>query len=198
MFEWDRNNLRKIRTHRIKPDEAEQVLLNDPIPIYEQHVGGELRFVYYGESNRGRLIAVVVTERGERLRVITAYDLDAGQRRDYHLRRSQRGVKAKMDRKMSEIPKFRNESDEADWWASRAGKAYVKKKAAAAQSEGKAARGSTLVAQMNRKSSVQIAIRLPQTDLAQARKLAERKGLGYQTLLKMLVHEGLSREARRG
>jgi predicted DNA binding CopG/RHH family protein len=39
---------------------------------------------------------------------------------------------------------------------------------------------------------------LPQTDLAQARKLAERRGLGYQTLLKMLVHEGLSREARRG
>jgi predicted DNA binding CopG/RHH family protein len=50
---------------------------------------------------------------------------------------------------------------------------------------------------MNRKSSVETAIRLPQTDLAQARKLAERKGLGYQTLLKMLVHEGLAREARR-
>jgi hypothetical protein len=29
-------------------------------------------------------------------------------------------------------------------------------------------------------------------------KLAERKGLGYQTLLKMIVHEGLAREARRG
>jgi hypothetical protein len=45
---------------------------------------------------------------------------------------------------------------------------------------------------MNQKSTVQITIRLPQ-----ARKLAERKGLGYQTLLKMLVHEGLAREARR-
>jgi predicted DNA binding CopG/RHH family protein len=45
---------------------------------------------------------------------------------------------------------------------------------------------------------VQIAIRLPEADIAQARKLAERKGLGYQTLLKMLVHEGLVREGRRG
>jgi predicted DNA binding CopG/RHH family protein len=44
----------------------------------------------------------------------------------------------------------------------------------------------------HQKSGEQIAIRLPQSDLAQARKLAERKGLGYQTLLKMLVHEGLS------
>jgi addiction module HigA family antidote len=34
-------------------------------------------------------------------------------------------------------------------------------------------------------------------DLAQARKIAERKGIGYQTFLKMLLHEGLVREARR-
>jgi predicted DNA binding CopG/RHH family protein len=45
---------------------------------------------------------------------------------------------------------------------------------------------------------VQIAIRLPEADLAQARRIAERKGIGYQTLLKMLVREGLVREARRG
>jgi len=45
---------------------------------------------------------------------------------------------------------------------------------------------------------VQIAIRLPAADLAQAREIAERKGIGYQTFLKMLVREGLVREARRG
>lgn len=54
------------------------------------------------------------------------------------------------------------------------------------------------VAMLNQKRSVQIAIRLPEADLAQARKIAERKGIGYQTLLKMLVHEGLAREAARG
>ena len=89
MFEWDRYNLRKIRAHDIKREEAEQALLNDPIPIYEQYVEGELRFVYYGETNAGRLTAAVVTERADRLRVVTAYDLDAGQRRDYHTRRMQ-------------------------------------------------------------------------------------------------------------
>ena len=103
-----------------------------------------------------------------------------------------------MNRKIPVKPKFKGESDEADWWASRAGRGYVKQKAADAETEGRKARGSSLVAKMNRKSSVQIAIRLPRADLAQARKLAERKGLGYQTLLKMLVHEGLAREARRG
>ena len=89
MFDWDRNNLRNIRSHRIKPEETEQVLLNDPIPIYEQDVEGEQRFVYYGETNAGRLLAVIVTERGESIRVVTAYDLDAGQRHEYLKRRTQ-------------------------------------------------------------------------------------------------------------
>ena len=88
MFGWDRNNLGKIRAHRIKREETEQALLNDPIPIYEQDVEGERRFVYYGETDTGRLLAVIVTERGESIRVVTAYDLDAGQRRDYLNRRA--------------------------------------------------------------------------------------------------------------
>ncbi len=88
MFDWDRNNLSKIRVHQIKQDEVEQVLENDPIPIYEQDVEGERRFVYYGETNAGRLLAVVVTERGERIRVVTAYDLDRSQKRDYLNRRT--------------------------------------------------------------------------------------------------------------
>ena len=87
MFEWDRHNLRKIRAHRISRGEVEQALTNDPIPVHEQDVQDEPRFVYYGETNAGRLLAVVVTERGNDIRVVTAYDLDAGQKRDYLERR---------------------------------------------------------------------------------------------------------------
>ena len=101
-----------------------------------------------------------------------------------------------MGRRSLEMPKFKNESDEADWWASPAGRAYVKEKSSQARSKGAKPAGSRLVSKLNRKS-VQIAIRLPEADLAEARKMAGRKGIGYQTLLKMLVHEGLAREARR-
>ena len=101
-----------------------------------------------------------------------------------------------MNRTTPKTLQFKSESEEADWWASPAGREYVKQKSANTRLEEKA-RGSSLIAKMNQKRSVQIAIRLPQADLAQARKLAERKGLGYQTLLKMLVHEGLARETRR-
>lgn len=53
------------------------------------------------------------------------------------------------------------------------------------------------MSKLGRKSSVQIALRLPSPDLDRAREIADRKGIGYQTLLKMLVHEGLRREERR-
>lgn len=71
---------RKIRAHRIRPEEAEQGLWNSPILIYEQDVEGELRYIYYCETDSGRLLALIVVERGERVRIVTAYDLDAGQK----------------------------------------------------------------------------------------------------------------------
>jgi hypothetical protein len=67
-----------------------------------------------------------------------------------------------MNKQPSEVPKFESESDEADWWASRAGRAYVKQKSTESKSTGTKVKGSSLVEQMNKKSSVQIAIRLPQ------------------------------------
>lgn len=87
MFEWDRNNLRKILAHGIGREEVEEALANNPIPVYQQDVAGEERCVYYAETGAGRLLAVVFIERGDRIRVVTAYDLDAGQRRDYLQRR---------------------------------------------------------------------------------------------------------------
>ena len=102
-----------------------------------------------------------------------------------------------MSRKTLEMPKFKTENEEADWWASPEGRAYVKQKSAEARLKRAKVAGSSLVATLNKKTSVQIAIRLPEADIKEARKIAGRKGIGYQTLLKMFVHEGLRREARR-
>jgi hypothetical protein len=99
-----------------------------------------------------------------------------------------------MPKKLEKIklPKFPNEGAEAEWWASEEGRAFLKQ-----QSPVPKKRGSLLVSELGRASTVQIALRLPSPDLAKAREIAERKGIGYQTFLKMLVHEGLQREARR-
>jgi predicted DNA binding CopG/RHH family protein len=98
-------------------------------------------------------------------------------------------------KKTIQPPAFANEDEEATWWASRQGREFLKKKSAQPQKQ--VTKGSLLVGQLNRRASVQIALRLPGPDVLKARELAARKGIGYQTLLKMLVHEGLRREARR-
>jgi predicted DNA binding CopG/RHH family protein len=103
-----------------------------------------------------------------------------------------------MKPKLTYMPKFKSESEEADWWASSEGREYIKQRSAAARSNHVTIKGSALLANVNKKKSVQIAIRLPETDLARAHEIANRKGIGYQTFLKMLVHEGLARESRRG
>ena len=102
-----------------------------------------------------------------------------------------------MKNKPIDMPKFANEAEEADWWASRQGREFAKQKSAESLKKGAAPKGSRLVGQLNRTPTVQIALRLPEPDITKAREIASRKGVGYQTLLKMLVHEGLSREARR-
>jgi hypothetical protein len=47
------------------------------------------------------------------------------------------------------------------------------------------------------RQSRNITIRLRLDDLERARALAERKGIGYQTYMKMLLHEALERESQK-
>lgn len=102
-----------------------------------------------------------------------------------------------MNRKLqaTRAPEFHSEADEAKWWASAEGREFLKQRSAAGISDSR--KRSPLVANLTRASTVQIALRLPAPDLATARKIAGRKGIGYQTLWKMLAHEGLEREAKR-
>ena len=88
MLEWDRHNRTKIKAHRLDTAEVEEALTNDPLLVYQQDADGESRYVYYGETARLRLLAIILTERRGKIRVITAYDLDAGQKRDYLERRA--------------------------------------------------------------------------------------------------------------
>lgn len=79
--------------------------------------------------------------------------------------------------KKSGFPKFANEQAEAKWWASIAGREFLKRQAAGG-SPGR--EGSKLVSKLVRATSVQIALRLPSPDLAKAREIAARKGIGYR------------------
>ena len=73
-FEWDRGNLTKNpQSHRIDNDEAEEVFLRSPLVADTTRAAdGEPRWFALGPSERGRVLRIVFTVRGRKLRVISA------------------------------------------------------------------------------------------------------------------------------
>lgn len=95
------------------------------------------------------------------------------------------------------IPKFKSEADEAAWW-------YAHREETARWMEEAVATGQTTAlseilqhARRRAGATPTVSIRIAPEDIARARGLAEKKGLRYQTYLKMLLHEALEREQRR-
>src|SRR5271168_2218349 len=86
------------------------------------------------------------------------------------------------------IPEFKTEGDEARWWAENQEPLAQHFKRAAV--EGKLGRGTVA----RRGNTPTTTIRLDPEDIAKARSHAERKGLKYQTYLKMLIHQALREE----
>jgi uncharacterized DUF497 family protein len=72
-FDWDTENTNHLKLHHVRRTEAEQVLRNDPIAVQYQEHGGEERVLVLGQTNAGRLLALVYTERKTKIRVVTAY-----------------------------------------------------------------------------------------------------------------------------
>jgi predicted DNA binding CopG/RHH family protein len=96
------------------------------------------------------------------------------------------------------IPKFESEAEEAEWW-------YQHREETAQWMEEAAAAGQTTAlanvlerARQRAGITPTVSIRIAPDDISRARALATKKGLRYQTYLKMLLHEALQREERAG
>jgi uncharacterized DUF497 family protein len=83
IFEWDSFNIRHIAEHGVTPEEAEQVLRNDPIDGGVQEHEGEERYVELGITDAVRILVVITTMRGTKIRVCTAYPASPGDRTFY-------------------------------------------------------------------------------------------------------------------
>jgi predicted DNA binding CopG/RHH family protein len=80
---------------------------------------------------------------------------------------------------------FANEAEEASWWESHEDELLDEFKRAAA--EGRVGIGTVA----KRVALPSTTIRLDPDDIAKARVQAEKRGLRYQTYLKMIIHEAL-------
>ena len=82
-FDWDDGNLKHLARHKVTVEEAEQVLLHDPVEIDYQVVDGEERFAAVGMTAPGRVLTIIWTDREGLVRVITAFDSSADDRAVY-------------------------------------------------------------------------------------------------------------------
>lgn len=77
IFEWDRANLDHIARHGVTADEAEQVVLGDPLDIEMQVAepdNSEERLLQLGVTAKGRILQLLTTWRDGKVRVISAWD----------------------------------------------------------------------------------------------------------------------------
>lgn len=85
-FEWDAGNSAKnwLR-HEVQQAEAEQALLNTPLVVNltTKHGATEARYIALGQTDAGRLLTVVFTIRGSKIRVISARAMSKPERKIY-------------------------------------------------------------------------------------------------------------------
>jgi uncharacterized DUF497 family protein len=72
-FSWDEENIGHLSRHQISQAEAEQVIFNRPVDLESQLRNGEKRLPHIGETDAGRILVVVTTMRGKKIRVVTAW-----------------------------------------------------------------------------------------------------------------------------
>jgi len=96
------------------------------------------------------------------------------------------------------VPKFSTEAEEADWWYRNRARISRDLKAAAKAGELKVLTREALRQRLKAPpNSKNITIRMHENDIERVRRLAQRKGIGYQTYMKLLLREALDREERK-
>ena len=88
------------------------------------------------------------------------------------------------------LPEFASEAEEAKWWFDHQDETLADFEQAS--TEGRLLRGTA--AKVGGLPTT--TIRLDPVDIEMARTQAEKKGLKYQTYLKMVIHEALLKEAK--
>jgi len=86
-------------------------------------------------------------------------------------------------------PEFKNEKEEAEWYDMHQDELLAQFEQAA--KDGTLGRGTLA----RRAQTSATSIRLNTADIELAKAFAEKRGIGYQTYLKMIIHEHLMQEA---
>ena len=95
------------------------------------------------------------------------------------------------------IPTFASEAEEAEWWYNHRDELTKIFADAAARGELRTGSAARLARERSADITPTTTIRLDPEDISRARALAAKRGLRYQTYLKMLLHEALEAEEKK-
>lgn len=84
-FDWDEGNAEKNRKHSVEQVEIEQVFFDPDLLIVPdfKHSRVEHRSIAYGTTQTGRVLTVVFTVRGRKIRPISGRDANRKERERY-------------------------------------------------------------------------------------------------------------------
>ena len=85
-FEWDAGNALKLQArHQVSAGECEQVFFHEPLLIAADasHSKSEERWAAWGRTADRRALTIVFTPRGNRIRQISARDMNRKERQRY-------------------------------------------------------------------------------------------------------------------
>jgi len=85
-FEWDEGNIRKNwEKHRVSHIECEEVFFNSPVIVRKdaQHSTEEDRYFVLGRTDTERLLFLVFTMKRNKIRIISARDMNRKERKTY-------------------------------------------------------------------------------------------------------------------
>ena len=82
-FDWDAANVSHILRHGVTPFEVEQIATGRHLRFPAKTVMGEARWKLFGKTASDRYLVVVFTMRRELFRTVTAYRMNAVERRKY-------------------------------------------------------------------------------------------------------------------
>ena len=111
-----------------------------------------------------------------------------------------------MPSKLADARKLKSEAEEADWYATPEGRRRTEREFARALRDGSRSRSAglritktnpklleQLLVQAKESATRAISIRIPIADLERAKRIADETGVGYQTVLKQAIREGLKK-----
>lgn len=73
-FDWDKGNIGKNKKHNVEDKETEEVFLDEEKVTFKDKLHSQLeeRFIILGKTKKDRLLYVVFTKRGKKVRIISA------------------------------------------------------------------------------------------------------------------------------